>query len=75
MGGWETCDECSWTPGPGGSCPWWVSQVRGVLRCALSGGGGVGVRGEIGDGGEFKSQCLVEGWGRARTGGEHDHLD
>lgn len=33
------------------------------------------MRGEIGDGGELKSQCLVEGWGRARTGGEHDHLD
>lgn len=69
-GGWEICDECSWTPRPGGSCPWWVSKVRGGLKVYTQWVGGWG---ETGDEGEFKSQCLVEGWGGARTGG--DHLD
>lgn len=71
-GGWEICDECSWALRPGGSCPWWVSKVHGGLKVST---GWVEGGGETGDGSEFKRQCLGEGRGRARTGGEHDHLD
>lgn len=67
-GGWEICDECSWTPRPGGELP--MVGLKGPKVGGVGGGGG-----EIGPRGEFKSQCLVEGWGRARTSGEHDHLD
>lgn len=72
-GGGEVCDECSWIQGLRGVARVGSQRFVGVLRCTLSGWGGGW--GEIVGGGEFKSQCLVEGWGRARTGGEHDHLD
>lgn len=36
-GGWEICDECSWTPRPGGELP--MVGLKGPKVGAVGGGG------------------------------------